>query len=200
KQHKSTYKAIHAESSISEPLQLLHVDLFRPTSVRSIDHKYYCLVITDDYSRFCWVFFLVHKDETYSTFKSFLNLVENQLNKKTPYDLLTGKIPTMSHFKPFGCHVTILNTSNHLGKFDGKADEGYLLGYSANFDCDEQVIIIPSYPSYNIQGTQPVDTPGDKVNNSPFLSAEEIFRMELAKLKDQEQQVTTNAEELRTPA
>ncbi|GJU33260.1 putative ribonuclease H-like domain-containing protein [Tanacetum coccineum] len=56
KQHKASYKAITAVSSISESLQLLHMDLFGPTSIRSIDHKYYCLVITDDYSRFCWVY------------------------------------------------------------------------------------------------------------------------------------------------
>ncbi|GJT06334.1 putative ribonuclease H-like domain-containing protein [Tanacetum coccineum] len=82
KQHKASYKAITTVSSISEPLQLLHMDLFGPTSIRSIDHKYYCLVITDDYSRFCWVFFLEHKDETYPILKDFINLVENQLNKK----------------------------------------------------------------------------------------------------------------------
>ncbi|GKE89251.1 putative ribonuclease H-like domain-containing protein [Tanacetum coccineum] len=82
KQHKACYKAITAMSSISEPLQLLHMDLFGPTSIRSIDHKYYYLVITDDYSRFCWVFFLEHKDETYPILKDFINLVENQLNKK----------------------------------------------------------------------------------------------------------------------
>ncbi|GJX13289.1 ribonuclease H-like domain-containing protein [Tanacetum coccineum] len=33
---------------------------------------------------------------------------------------------------PFGCHVTILNTIDHLGKFDGKADEGFFVGYSLN--------------------------------------------------------------------
>ncbi|GJT61220.1 putative ribonuclease H-like domain-containing protein [Tanacetum coccineum] len=65
KQHKATYKAITTISSISEPLQLLHMDLFGPTSIRSIDYKYYCLMIIDDYSRFCWVFFLETKDETY---------------------------------------------------------------------------------------------------------------------------------------
>ncbi|GJY61703.1 putative ribonuclease H-like domain-containing protein [Tanacetum coccineum] len=81
KQHKASYKAITAVSSISKPLQLLHIDLFGPTSIRSIDHKYYCLVITDDYSRFCWVF-LEHKDKTYPILKDFLNLIENQLNKK----------------------------------------------------------------------------------------------------------------------
>ncbi|GJW09195.1 putative ribonuclease H-like domain-containing protein [Tanacetum coccineum] len=34
--------------------------------------------------------------------------------------------------RPFGCHLTILNTLDHLGKFDGKSEEGYLLGYSTN--------------------------------------------------------------------
>nr|GEW33020.1 retrovirus-related Pol polyprotein from transposon TNT 1-94 [Tanacetum cinerariifolium] len=34
--------------------------------------------------------------------------------------------------RPFGCHVTILNTIDHLGKFDGKADEGFFIGYSTN--------------------------------------------------------------------
>ncbi|GJZ11293.1 putative ribonuclease H-like domain-containing protein [Tanacetum coccineum] len=34
--------------------------------------------------------------------------------------------------RPFGCPVTILNTLDHLGKFDGKADEGFFVGYSTN--------------------------------------------------------------------
>nr|GEW72469.1 putative ribonuclease H-like domain-containing protein [Tanacetum cinerariifolium] len=34
--------------------------------------------------------------------------------------------------RPFGCPVTILNTLDHLGKFDGKADEGFLVRYSVN--------------------------------------------------------------------
>ncbi|GKA55391.1 hypothetical protein Tco_0754340 [Tanacetum coccineum] len=34
--------------------------------------------------------------------------------------------------KPFGCPLTILNTMDHLGKFEGKSEEGYLLGYSTN--------------------------------------------------------------------
>nr|GEZ95785.1 ribonuclease H-like domain-containing protein [Tanacetum cinerariifolium] len=82
KQHKSSYKAINDVNSIFKPLQLLHMDLFGPTSIRSIEQKYYCLVITDDYSNFCWVFFLEHKDETYPILKDFINLIENQLNKK----------------------------------------------------------------------------------------------------------------------
>ncbi|GJX37137.1 retrovirus-related pol polyprotein from transposon TNT 1-94 [Tanacetum coccineum] len=34
--------------------------------------------------------------------------------------------------RPFGCSITILNTRDHLGKFDGKADEGFFVGYSTN--------------------------------------------------------------------
>ncbi|GJW57850.1 putative ribonuclease H-like domain-containing protein [Tanacetum coccineum] len=81
KQHKASCKA-KSVSSISQPLQLLHMDLFGPTSVRSINHKTYCLVITDDFSRFSWVFFLRTKDETSGILKDFIRQIENQLNQK----------------------------------------------------------------------------------------------------------------------
>ncbi|GJV31545.1 putative ribonuclease H-like domain-containing protein [Tanacetum coccineum] len=40
-----------------------------------------------------------------------------------------GRTPLIDFMKPFGCPVTILNTRDHLGKFDGKADEGFFVGY-----------------------------------------------------------------------
>ncbi|GJS50566.1 putative ribonuclease H-like domain-containing protein [Tanacetum coccineum] len=51
-------------------------------------------------------------------------------HNKTPYELVTGKIPIISYIRPFGCHVTILNTIDHMAKFDGKSNEGFLVGYS----------------------------------------------------------------------
>ncbi|GKA72148.1 putative ribonuclease H-like domain-containing protein, partial [Tanacetum coccineum] len=51
---------------------------------------------------------------------------------KTPYEFLMGKPPNISFMKPFGYPLTILNTINNLGKFNGKSEEGYLLGYSTN--------------------------------------------------------------------
>ncbi|GJV06021.1 putative ribonuclease H-like domain-containing protein [Tanacetum coccineum] len=51
---------------------------------------------------------------------------------KTPYELLLGKSPSISFMRPFGCPLTILNTLDPLGKFDGKAYEGYFLGYSTS--------------------------------------------------------------------
>ncbi|GJY31421.1 ribonuclease H-like domain-containing protein [Tanacetum coccineum] len=53
-------------------------------------------------------------------------------HNKTPYELFLGRKPALSFMRPFGCPVTILNTIDHLGKFDGKADEGFFVGYSTN--------------------------------------------------------------------
>ncbi|GJV56320.1 putative ribonuclease H-like domain-containing protein [Tanacetum coccineum] len=220
KQHKASCKT-KLVSSIIHPLQMLYMDLFGPTFVRSINHKIYCLAVIDDYSRFSWVFFLATKDETSGILKTFITGIENQINhkvkiircdnrtkfknndmnqlcgmkgikgefsvartpqqnrvakrknktlieaarsmladsllpttfwakavstacyiqnrvlvtkphNKTPYELLHGRPPSISFMKPFGCHVTILNTLDLLGKFDGKADEGFLVGYSIN--------------------------------------------------------------------
>ncbi|GJZ13919.1 ribonuclease H-like domain-containing protein [Tanacetum coccineum] len=43
-------------------------------------------------------------------------------HNKTPYELLTGRPPILDFMRPFGCHVTVLNTLDLLGKFEGKAD------------------------------------------------------------------------------
>ncbi|GJY21188.1 putative ribonuclease H-like domain-containing protein [Tanacetum coccineum] len=218
KQHKASCKA-KLERIIRKPLELLHMDLFGPVSVESINKKRYCLVVTDDFSRFSWVFFLATKDETSEILCKFIIGLENQLNhnvkiircdngtefknhamnefcakkgikrefsvartpqqngvaerknrtlieaartmladsllpipfwaeavntacyvlnrvlvtkpqNKTPYELLIGNSPSISFMRPFGCPLTILNTLDSLGKFDGKSDEGYLLGYS----------------------------------------------------------------------
>ncbi|GKC34429.1 putative ribonuclease H-like domain-containing protein [Tanacetum coccineum] len=220
KQHKASCKA-KLERTITEPLHTLHMDLFGPTSVKSINHASYCLVITDDCTRFSWVFFLATKDETSGILQNFIRQIENQLNhrvkiirsdngtefknrdmlefcgnkgikqeysnartpqqngvaermnrtlieaartmladsllpttfwaeavstacyifnrvrvtkpqNKTPYELLFGHKPIISYIRPFGCHVTILDTLSVLGKFDEKCDKGFLVGYSLN--------------------------------------------------------------------
>ncbi|GKA42867.1 ribonuclease H-like domain-containing protein, partial [Tanacetum coccineum] len=51
---------------------------------------------------------------------------------KTPYELFLGRKPALGFIRPFGCPITILNTIDHLGKFDGKVDEGFFVGYSIN--------------------------------------------------------------------
>nr|GEY88060.1 putative ribonuclease H-like domain-containing protein [Tanacetum cinerariifolium] len=159
KQHRASCKTKPA-SSVDQPLFKLHMDLFGPTFVKSLKKKSYCLVVTDDYSRFTWVFFLATKDETSSILTTFITGLENQLglkvkvirsdngtefknfnlnqvlvtkpHNKTPYKLLHGRTPSIGFMRPFGYPVTILNTLDSLGKFEGKVDEGFLVGYFVN--------------------------------------------------------------------
>nr|GEV04339.1 putative ribonuclease H-like domain-containing protein [Tanacetum cinerariifolium] len=81
KQHRASCKTKHV-SSVDQPLYRLHIDLFGPTFVKSLNKKSYCLVVTDDYSRFTWVFFLATKDETSPILKTFVTGIENQLSLK----------------------------------------------------------------------------------------------------------------------
>nr|GEV60647.1 hypothetical protein [Tanacetum cinerariifolium] len=226
KQHRASCKT-KPVSSVSQPLQRLHMDLFGPTFVKSLNKKSYCLVVTNDYCRFSWVFFLATKDETSTILKTFITSIGNQIDQKvkiirsdngiefknhdlnqfcgmkeikreysvartpqqngitkrknrtlieavrtmladsllpipfwaeaantacyvqnrvlvtkshnkTPYKLLLGRTPGIGFMRPFGCPVTILDTLDPLGKFDGKADEGFLVGY---FSMNYQPVI-----------------------------------------------------------
>nr|GEY07526.1 hypothetical protein [Tanacetum cinerariifolium] len=188
KQHRASCKT-KPVSSVDQPLFRLHMDLFGPTFVKSLNKKSYFLVITDDYSGFIWVFFLATKDETTPIIKTFLTGIENQLSlkvkgikmefsvprtpqqngiverknktlieaartmladsllpipfwaeavntacyvqnrvlvtkppNKTLYELLHGRTPSIGFMRPFSRLVTILNTLDHLGKFQGKVD------------------------------------------------------------------------------
>nr|GEZ48849.1 hypothetical protein [Tanacetum cinerariifolium] len=76
KQHKASCKS-KLVNSVTKPLHTLHRDLFGPTFVSSISHKWYCLVVTDDFSRFTWIFFLKTKDETSGILKKFITEIEN---------------------------------------------------------------------------------------------------------------------------
>nr|GEW27006.1 hypothetical protein [Tanacetum cinerariifolium] len=206
KQHRASCKT-KPVSSVDQPLYRLHMDFFRPTYVKSLNKKIYFLVVTDDYSRFTWVFFLATKYETSPILKTFITGLENQLSlkvkvirsdnrtefknndlnqfcgmngikkefsnrvlvtkphNKTPYELLHGRTPSIGFMRPFGCPVTILNTLDSLGKFNGKVDKGFLVGYSVNSkafrvfnsrtqkareEIDQQYVLFPVWSSGSI--------------------------------------------------
>jgi transposase InsO family protein len=66
----------------SRPLELLHMDLFRPVAYLSIGGSKYGLVIVDDFSRFTWVFFLQDKSQTQGTLKRFIRRAQNEFELK----------------------------------------------------------------------------------------------------------------------
>ncbi|GJT57947.1 putative ribonuclease H-like domain-containing protein [Tanacetum coccineum] len=70
------------ERTVKEPLELLYMDLIGPVSVESVNRKKYCLVVTDDCSKFSWVFFLAYKDETYDMLHDLIVGLENKLRHK----------------------------------------------------------------------------------------------------------------------
>nr|GEU87011.1 hypothetical protein [Tanacetum cinerariifolium] len=198
KKHRASCKTKDV-SSVNQPLFRLHMDLFGPTFVKSLNKKSYCLVVTDDYSRFTWVFFLATKDETSPILKTFITGLENQLSLKvkvirsdnrtefknhdinkfcgmkgikrvfsvprtpqqngiverknrtlieadktmlTPYELLHGRTPSIGFMKLFGCPVIILNTLDSLGRFEGKVDKGFLIGYSVSREKNDQQYVL----------------------------------------------------------
>nr|GEV12084.1 hypothetical protein [Tanacetum cinerariifolium] len=54
----------------------------------------------------------------------------NKSQNKTPYELFNSITPAIRFLRPFGCHVMVLNTLDHLRKFDANGDEGYFVRYS----------------------------------------------------------------------
>ncbi|GKA11921.1 putative ribonuclease H-like domain-containing protein [Tanacetum coccineum] len=91
KQHRASCKS-KTENSISLPLHLLHMDLFGLKCVKSLMKKMYCLVVTDDFSRFTWVFFLATKDETSGILKSFITGIENLVDHKVKMIMCDNEI------------------------------------------------------------------------------------------------------------
>ena len=82
KQVRSSFKPKNAITS-SKPLEILHMDLFRPSRTTSLGGKLYGLVIIDDYSRFTWVSFLFHKNDTLSVFSKLCRQISNEKNLRT---------------------------------------------------------------------------------------------------------------------
>ncbi|GKA13403.1 retrovirus-related pol polyprotein from transposon TNT 1-94 [Tanacetum coccineum] len=65
--------------STTRCLELLHMDLFGPSAVRSYGGNRYTLVIVDDYSRYTWTRFLKDKIEAFDQFEIFSKKIQNQL-------------------------------------------------------------------------------------------------------------------------
>ena len=55
----------------SAPLELIHSDVAGPFPHMSMSQTKYALTFIDDFSRYCWVYFLKHKSEVFDLFKVF---------------------------------------------------------------------------------------------------------------------------------
>nr|GEW85743.1 retrotransposon protein, putative, Ty1-copia subclass [Tanacetum cinerariifolium] len=75
KSKKKSHKP-KSEDTNQEKLYLLHMDLYGPIRVESINEKKYILIIVDDYSRFTWVKCLRSKDEAPDFIIKFLKMIQ----------------------------------------------------------------------------------------------------------------------------
>ena len=64
------------------PLELIHNDIDGLFPHMSMSPKKYSLTFIDDFSRYCWFYFLKHKSEVFGLFKVFKALVENQSRRR----------------------------------------------------------------------------------------------------------------------
>ena len=76
KQTRKSFKS-KAPVSTSKAYELLHMDLFGPTRMLSLNGKRFGFVIVDNFSRFTWVKFLAHKNEALQVFEDFFNKIEH---------------------------------------------------------------------------------------------------------------------------
>jgi transposase InsO family protein len=64
----------------TQPLELIHMDLFGPVAYLSIGGNKYGLVIIDDYSHFTWVFFLFDKCQVKDRVKTFVRRAQKEFD------------------------------------------------------------------------------------------------------------------------
>nr|GEU61335.1 hypothetical protein [Tanacetum cinerariifolium] len=101
KSHKPKF-----EDTNQEKLYLLHMDLYGPMRVESINRKKYILIIVDDYSRFTWVKFLRSKNEAPDFINKFLKMIQvrlkvpvrRKLQPKADIGIFIGYAPTKKAF------------------------------------------------------------------------------------------------------
>jgi hypothetical protein len=67
--------------STQKPLELVHMDLCRPSRKEGTGKENYFMLVIDDYSRLTWVSLLKEKFEAFEKFKVFKALTKNQIGK-----------------------------------------------------------------------------------------------------------------------
>ncbi|GJU63181.1 retrovirus-related pol polyprotein from transposon TNT 1-94 [Tanacetum coccineum] len=78
KQAHASHKAKNMVST-KRCLELLHMDLFGPSAIKSYGGNLYTLVVVDDYSRYTWTRFLKTKNEAFEKFEILSRKIQNQL-------------------------------------------------------------------------------------------------------------------------
>jgi hypothetical protein len=81
KQKRVIFLRVRKEKK-SERLELVHIDVWGPTQVSSLDGSRYYVTFIDDATRKTWVYCIRQKYDVFDTFKKWKDLVENEIGKR----------------------------------------------------------------------------------------------------------------------
>ncbi|ONK72653.1 uncharacterized protein A4U43_C04F21630 [Asparagus officinalis] len=81
KQKRISFKRI-GRTPKERKLELVHTDVWGPTSVQSTGGRLYFVTFIDNHSRKTWVYFMKHKLEVFEVFKRWKTMVENKTGLK----------------------------------------------------------------------------------------------------------------------
>ncbi|KAI5391904.1 hypothetical protein KIW84_076634 [Lathyrus oleraceus] len=143
KQTRVSFKSKNVIST-SRPLELIHMNLFGPSRTKSlgvprtpqqngvVERKNRVL---EELARTMFneggLPKYVRANAISTTCYVLNRILIRPILNKTPYELLKGGKPNLSHFYVLCCKCFVLNNGKeNLGKFDAKADGGISLGYS----------------------------------------------------------------------
>lgn len=76
KSHKLPFPVSY--TAATAPFQLIHSDVWGPTSVPSFGGFHYYICFIDDFTKYCWLYPLKQKSDAYASFLSFQSMVQNQ--------------------------------------------------------------------------------------------------------------------------
>ena len=79
---KLTRKPFGIRTKAETTLQLIHSNFCGPMSVKARHDALYFISFIDDFTHYGHTFFISHKAEALDCFKCYINLVENQLDKR----------------------------------------------------------------------------------------------------------------------
>ena len=70
-----------SESISTDIFDLIHSDIWRPSSVSSIGGSRYFIIFVDDYSHYSWIFNMKYRSKLLQIYSNFAKMVETQFSK-----------------------------------------------------------------------------------------------------------------------
>ena len=117
----------NSESISNSIFELIHSDVWGPSSVASIGGSRYFVIFIDDYSRYSWIFPMKSRSEILPIYNNFAKMVETQFSKRVKtfrsdnaLEYTQYAFQVLLHSYGTVHHLTYLGTSQQNGRVKRK--------------------------------------------------------------------------------